>query len=81
MTTQPQHPWTLHTSESGEIDVTLHPDIAVDVDSQTQGNISSDFSIQPQGDIEENRIKGTLNGGGPLLTLHADSGEIRLRKK
>ena len=25
MTTQPQHPWTLHTSMGGEIDVTLRP--------------------------------------------------------
>lgn len=80
MITQPQHPWTLRTSESGEIDVTLHPDIAVDVDAQTQGNISSDFSIQPHRDIES-RLKGTVNGGGPLLKLRAAAGGIHLRKK
>lgn len=79
MTTQPHHPWTLHTSESGEIDVALHPNIAVNVDAQTQGNISSDFSIQPHKDIE-GRLKGTINGGGPLLKLHAAAGEIRLRR-
>ena len=79
MTTQPQHPWTLHTSESGEIDVALHPDIAVNVDAQTQGNISSDFSIQPHRDVES-RLKGTINGGGPLLKLRAAAGEIRLRR-
>lgn len=78
VTTQPQHPWTLHTSESGVIDVTLHPDIAVNVDAQTQGNISSDFSIQPHRDVES-RLKGTINGGGPLLKLRAAAGEIRLR--
>ncbi|MDE0465532.1 MAG: DUF4097 family beta strand repeat-containing protein [Candidatus Poribacteria bacterium] len=79
MTTQPQHPWTLHTSESGEIDVALHPDIAVNVDAQTQGNISSDFSIQPHRDVES-RLKGAINGGGPLLKLRAAAGEIRLRR-
>jgi len=79
MITQPQHPWTLRTSESGEIDITLHPDIAIDVDAQTQGTISSDFSIQPHGD-GESRLKGTINGGGPLLKLRAAAGEIRLRK-
>ena len=80
MTTQPQHPWTLHTSESGAIDIALHPHIAVNVDAQTQGKISSDFSIQPHRDVES-RLNGTINGGGPLLKLRAAAGEIRLRRK
>ena len=80
MTTQPQHPWTLHTAGGGEIDVTLHPNIAVDVDAQTQGNISNDFSIQSHRDVE-NRLKGSVNGGGPLLKLRATAGEIRLKKE
>lgn len=78
-TTQPQHPWTLHASMGGAIDVTLGPHIAIDIDAQTQGKISSDFSIQPQDEITENLLKGTLNGGGPLLKLHASTGEIRLK--
>ncbi len=81
MTVQPQHPWTLHTSMDGAIDVTLHPDIAVDIDAQTQGKISSDFPIQPQGDTIENRLKGTLNGGGPLLKLSSAAGKIRLKRQ
>ena len=81
MTTQPQHPWTLHASMGGEIDVTLRSDIAIDVDAQTQGKISSDPSIQFQGDIKENRLEGTLNSGGPLLKLHSSAGDIRLKRK
>ena len=81
MTTQPQHPWTLHTSMDGAIDVTLRPDIVLDIDAQTEGKISSDFPIRPQGDTIENRLKGTLNGGGPLLKLRASTGEIRLKRK
>ena len=76
--TQPQHPWTLHTSMDGEIDITLHRHIGINIDAQTQGEILSDFSIQPQGDTKENRLKGTLNGGGPLLKLQSSAGEIRL---
>ena len=79
--TQPQHPWTLHASMEGEIDVTLPPDIAIDVDVQTPGKISSDFSIQFPGNIKENRLKETLNGGGPLLTLRSSAGDIRLKRK
>ena len=81
MTTQPQHPWTLHASLGGAIDVTLGPHIAVDIDAQTQGKISSDFSIQFPGDIKDNRLKETLNGGGPLLTLRSSAGEIHLKRK
>ena len=79
ITMQPQHPWTLHASMGGAIDVTLGPHIAIDIDAQTQGKILSDFSIQPQDEITENLLKGTLNGGGPLLKLHASTGEIRLK--
>lgn len=78
--TQPQNSWTLHASMGGEIDMTLHRHIGVDIDAQTQGEILSDFSIQPQGDTKENRLKGTLNGGGPLLKLHSSAGEIRLEQ-
>ena len=81
MTSQPQHPWTLHASMDGKIDVTLPPDIAIDVDVQTPGKISSDFSIQFPSDIKDNRLKETLNGGGPLLTLRSAVGEIRLKRK
>ena len=81
MTTRPQYPWTLHASMGGEIDVTLRPHIAIDVDAQTQGKISSDFVIQSQDAIEENRLKGTLNGGGALLKLHSSTGKIRLKRK
>lgn len=80
MTTQPEHSWMLSTSESGEIDVALSADIAVEIDAQTRGNISSDFSIQPHRYVK-NRLKGTVNGGGPILKLRADVGEIRLRRK
>jgi len=76
--TQPQNSWTLHASMGGEIDMTLHRHIGVYIDAQTQGEILSDFSIQPQDDTIENRLKGTLNGGGPLLKLYSSAGEIRL---
>ena len=81
MTAQPQHPWTLHASMDGAIDVTLRPDIALDIDAQTDGKISSDPSIQFQGDLTENRLIGTLNGGGPLLKLSSPAGDIRLKRQ
>ena len=74
---QPQYSWTLHTLKN--ISVTLSSNIAFDVDAKTRGRISSDFPVQVQGTIAENMLKGTLNGGGPLLKLRASSGQIRLK--
>jgi len=84
--TQPLHPWTLQTSGLGKIDVTLSPKAAVNIDAETQGSISSDIDFQDidfqvKGPLTEHRLKGTINGGGPLLKLRTSLGEIRLKKK
>jgi len=84
--TRPLHPWTLQTSGLGKIDVTLSPKAAVNIDAETQGSISSDIDFQDidfqvKGPLTEHRLKGTINGGGPLLKLRTSLGEIRLKKK
>ena len=81
MTKRFTRPWTLQTSSSGEIIVILLPNVAIDVDARTSssGSVSSDFRVQ--GSISENSIKGTINGGGPLLKMRTDYGDIYLRKK
>ena len=80
MTKRMTRPWTLQTSSSGEIVVVLLSNVAIDVDaSASSGSVSSDFRVQ--GSISENSIKGTINGGGPLLKMRASYGDIHLRKK
>ena len=81
MTKQMTRPWTLQTSSSGEIVVMLLPNVAIDVDARTSssGSVSSDFPVQ--GSVSENSIKGTINGGGPLLKMRASYGDIYLRRK
>ena len=81
MTKQPQHESTLQTSGGGEIVATLISQIALDVDAQTsRGNVSSDLPIQVS-EWSKNHLKGTINGGGPLLKLRTSSGNIRLEKR
>ena len=80
MTKLMTRPWTLQTSGSGEIVVMFPSNVAIDVDARaSSGSVSSDFPVQ--GSISENSIKGTINGGGPLLKMRADYGDIYLRKK
>ena len=82
VTTQLQDECNLRTS-GGSITVTLIPDIAVDVDAETSGgHVSTDFVVASvvQGKVPKNRLKGSINGGGPLLKLRTSGGNIRLQK-
>ncbi len=82
MTTQPQKVCRLHTS-GGSITITLIPDIAIDVDAQTSGGrVSKDFVVHSviQGKVPRNKLKGSINGGGPLLKLRTSGGNIHLQK-
>ena len=79
--TRPLHPWILRTSGPGKIRVTLSPDAALNIDAETHGRISSDIPFQAQGPLTGPKLKGTINGGGPLLKLRTSIGEIRLKKK
>ena len=79
--TQLMHPWTLRTSGPGKIEVVLSSKTAVNIDAETNGSISSDIPIQVQSLLTEDKLKGTLNGGGPLLKLRTSLGAIRLKKK
>ena len=81
MTKQMTRPWTLQTSSSGEIVVMLLPNVAIDVDARASSSGSVSCAFRVQGSVSENSIKGTINGGGPLLKMRTDYGDIYLRKK
>ncbi len=80
--TQLQSECSLRTSGGG-ITLTLIPDITVDVEAETSGGrVSTDFVVESviQGKVPKNKLKGSINGGGPLLKLHTSGGNIRLQK-
>lgn len=82
MITQPDSDCSLHTSGGG-ITTILIPDIAVDVEAETSGgHVSTDFVVESviQGKVAKNRLKGSINGGGPLLKLRTSGGNIHLQK-
>ena len=77
VTTQPRHGWSLRTS-AGDIVSTFISNIALEIDAQTSvGDISTDFRVQ--GTVTRKRLRGTINGGGPLLKLRTSAGDIRLQ--
>ncbi|MEA2922874.1 MAG: hypothetical protein QOF07_2846 [Bradyrhizobium sp.] len=69
------------TAEAGNIELRLPASVAVTVDAAcTAGRLSSDFSLNGHQVDDPGRLKGVINGGGPVLMLRASAGNINLRK-
>lgn len=68
-------------SDFGNINLALPSDAKLNVDLNTDfGNISSDIPITVtlSGDLEEGQQTGAMNGGGGLLTVKTNSGNISI---
>lgn len=69
-------------AEFGDIHLTLPEDTALTVDLQTEfGNIRTDFQIALSGDMDEDHWRGTIHGGGALLSASANSGDILIESQ
>lgn len=68
----------LRTS-GGSIKVYLNEALQANIEASTSGGwVNSEFPIS--GRIEEDRIDGTINGGGNQLDLHTSGGNIKINK-
>jgi DUF4097 and DUF4098 domain-containing protein YvlB len=72
--------WDVHSGD-GSVTVQLPEAFAADVELHTgDGHISLDMPVTVEGQMGHNNIRGKLNGGGNLLTIHTGDGSIRLEK-
>jgi len=70
--------WQIRTVD-GSVNVSLPRDFQANLDASTQdGRIRLDVPVAVQGEISKSRVRGTLNGGGPELTLKSTDGAIRI---
>ena len=68
--------WNLHTGD-GSVTMRLPENLAADVQLHTSdGHISMDLPITVSGKLGGNDIRGKLNGGGRLLSVHTGDGSI-----
>jgi hypothetical protein len=68
-------------AEAGNVDLRLPGSIAITIDAAcSAGRLSSDFSLNGHQIDDPGRLKGLINGGGPLVMLRASAGNINLRK-
>jgi hypothetical protein len=72
--------WLIHTSDGG-VEVRLSQELAAELYVHTgDGHIQLDMPVMVSGSIDRSRIRGKLNGGGPLLEISTGDGSIHIGK-
>jgi DUF4097 and DUF4098 domain-containing protein YvlB len=72
--------WLIHTSD-GRVEARLPQDLAAELYAHTgDGRIQLDVPVTVNGSIARARIRGKLNGGGPLLEITTGDGSIHIGK-
>jgi hypothetical protein len=74
--------WELRTG-SGNVDLRLPADAAFDLEASTSSgrvDTSRPITMTVQGDLQRahRSVSGKVRGGGPLLTIHTGSGDVRI---
>lgn len=73
----PASSWTLQTG-SGDVELwTGGAPLTLDA-STGSGSVTTDREMMTRGSLDHHHIRGTLNGGGPVLRVETGSGDIRL---
>ena len=72
--------WQLRTSD-GSVELRIPADLAADIELHTgDGHITTNIPIAVQGSFDKDNIRGKMNGGGNLLSVHTSDGSITLDK-
>lgn len=73
--------WDIHAGD-GSVTLRLPDKFAANVDFSTHdGHLDVDMPVTVSGGrLRENNIRGTMNGGGNLLTIHTGDGSIRVER-
>jgi len=72
--------WRLETGD-GSVSLEVPQNLAANVDLHTSdGHIDLDMPVTTEGKLQQNEIRGKLNGGGNLLTIRTGDGSIHLKK-
>jgi DUF4097 and DUF4098 domain-containing protein YvlB len=78
-TRQPTADSSLSTS-GGNVTIVLSRGIGADLDAKASGgSVSSDVPITVQGTMDDDELRGKINGGGPKLVVRASGGGVKVR--
>jgi Putative adhesin len=71
--------WTIHTT-NGRVDLEVPTDLKANLNVDTNnGRIKLDLPVLTQGYEDRGRIRGTLNGGGPQVSVSTTNAGIHVR--
>jgi DUF4097 and DUF4098 domain-containing protein YvlB/predicted Ser/Thr protein kinase len=77
----PKSDCQLHTS-GGNVTAKIPNTAAVTLDAHTEGgSVRTDLPVQVEGKVQGSMLRGTINGGGPLLKLETAGGDIEILKR
>lgn len=77
---QPAGEWRL-SSSSGSVTISLPSGQGFEVDASTSsGRIRTDFPVTVTGDVDRRSLRGSAQGGGPLLHVRTSSGGISIQR-
>jgi len=80
ITRQPEKDLKLRTG-AGNVTVALGPDIGLEIEGTASlGSASCEFPIEVTGKLLKKTFVGAINGGGPVLRMHAGVGNVTLRR-
>jgi hypothetical protein len=72
-------PWSIRTTNAG-VDLSLPADLKASLDAgTTNGGITLNLPVQVQGYQSKTEVRGTLQGGGPEISIHTTNGGIQVR--
>jgi hypothetical protein len=75
---EPRGEWRIRTGD-GSQSIRIPGDLRADLDIQTgDGRIELDMPVEVSGTYKRTVVRGTLNGGGPLLWVRSGDGSIRI---
>lgn len=70
------------TTSGGSVTVVLSDGIGAEIDARSSGgSVVSDVPVTVRGSMDDDELRGTLNGGGPRLYVRASGGGVRLRSE
>jgi len=69
------------STSGGGVSVSVAGDAAFNLDAEASGGgVHCDLPVTVQGKREHDQLKGTVNGGGPVLHLETSGGGVHVRK-
>ena len=67
-------------TSGGNVEIAVASNVSANIDAATSGgSVECDLPVTVQGKIHESSIKGTVNGGGPLIYAHTSGGDVRIK--